>query len=227
MEIKEINSKEIWEDFLTNCQEKTFLDSWNWGEFQKKEGSKIWRFGFYSNNELIAASLVVLVKAKRGTFLFLPHGPVCRPNFEKEVIKILLEKLKEIAKAEKADFIRISPIWQRNAENEDIFRKLGFKEAPIHMHPEVTWELDISKDEEELLKGMRKTTRYLIRQAEKNVDIQILKSERKEDLNEFKRIYDETVKRHKIQEGSSFFCHCCFLAESGLLPPWRIFVEIQ
>ena len=44
------------------------------------------------------------------------------------------------------------------------------------MHPEITWELDIRKPEENLLKEMRKTTRYLIRQAEKNPDIKIIKS---------------------------------------------------
>jgi len=32
---------------------------------------------------------------------------------------------------------------------------------------EATWKLDIRPTEEELLKQMRKTTRYLIRQAEK------------------------------------------------------------
>jgi len=45
MEIKEINNKEDWEGFLLRCDEKTFLNSWNWGEFQKREGEKIWRLG--------------------------------------------------------------------------------------------------------------------------------------------------------------------------------------
>jgi len=47
MEIKEINNKEIWENFLSAIKKKTFLNSWNWGEFQKKEGNKIWRLGIY------------------------------------------------------------------------------------------------------------------------------------------------------------------------------------
>ncbi|MCX6760407.1 MAG: peptidoglycan bridge formation glycyltransferase FemA/FemB family protein [Candidatus Nealsonbacteria bacterium] len=201
MEIKEITNKEIWENFLMKCKEKTFLDSWNWGEFQENEEGKMWRLGICDGNDIIAVSLVILIKAKRGTFLFSPHGPVYwseKTNLKREIVKILLEKLKEIGEREKADFIRISPIWQRNTENEDIFKKLGFKEAPIHMHPEVTWELDVSKDKEKLLKGMRKTTRYLIRQAEKNSDIEIIKTGEKENLKDFKKIYDETVKRHNF-----------------------------
>jgi len=66
------------------------------------------------------------------------------------------------------------------------------------MHPEITWELDLSLSEEELLKNMRKTTRYLIRQAEKNEKIEIVKSTDKEDLEGFEKIYQETAKRHSF-----------------------------
>ena len=47
LEVKEINNKEVWESFLAGCEEKTFVDSWNWGEFLKKEGGKIWRLGVF------------------------------------------------------------------------------------------------------------------------------------------------------------------------------------
>jgi lipid II:glycine glycyltransferase (peptidoglycan interpeptide bridge formation enzyme) len=64
------------------------------------------------------------------------------------------------------------------------------------MHPEVTWELNIAITEEELLMGMRKTTRYLIRQALKNPDIEIVKSRNAQDLKLFWPVYRETAKRH-------------------------------
>jgi lipid II:glycine glycyltransferase (peptidoglycan interpeptide bridge formation enzyme) len=66
------------------------------------------------------------------------------------------------------------------------------------VHPEVTWELDITLPEEKLLMNMRKTTRYLIRQAEKNLDIQIIKSSNIKDFELFKPVYAETAKRHKF-----------------------------
>ena len=58
------------------------------------------------------------------------------------------------------------------------------------------WILDLDKTEEELLYGMRKTTRYLIRQAQKNSEIQIKKSQSLEDLEEFYKIYQETASYH-------------------------------
>ena len=53
MEIREIKDKKIWEDFLSRCEEKTFLQSWNWGEFQKMTGDKIWRLGVYQEKSNI------------------------------------------------------------------------------------------------------------------------------------------------------------------------------
>jgi lipid II:glycine glycyltransferase (peptidoglycan interpeptide bridge formation enzyme) len=208
MEIKEIRDKKTWEEFLKNCKEKTFLQSFNWGEFNKMMGNKIWRLGLFqiANGKLqienlIGVALIIKISAKRGTFLFVPHGPIIKSqisNLKTQILKSLLEKLKELAREEECDFIRIAPILERNEENERIFKKLGFREAPIHIHPEITWELDISKPEEEILTGMRKTTRYLIKQGLKNKEIEIFKSENLEDLKEFDKIYQETAKRHNF-----------------------------
>ena len=199
MEVREIKNKEIWENFLLGCEEKTFLQSWNWGEFNKLQGNKIWRFGIYENNELISVVLINKLVARRGVFLSLPHGPVLKDKskeLKKEVLTALLNKLKIIAKEERASFIRISPPWKKNEENEAIFKNLKFKDSPLYLSPELMWELNISPSEEELLTGMRKTTRYLIRQAMKNQDIEISSSQKVEDLETFEKIYEDTVKRH-------------------------------
>ena len=46
MEIKEITNKSEWESFLLQCTEKTFLQSWNWGEFNAKWEVKFGDLGF-------------------------------------------------------------------------------------------------------------------------------------------------------------------------------------
>lgn len=213
MEIKEVKDKNIWEGFLAGCRDKTFLQSWNWGEFQEKMRGKIWRFGIYENGGLSSVSLVVKVTAKRGTFLLLPHGPVIREEGipkemfrmstgqainKEQIIKVFLEKLKKIAKEENCDFIRINPIWQRNEENNSIFRNLKFKPAPIQMHPEASWKLGIFSSEENLLVNMRKTTRYLIKQALKNPDIQIEKIADMKSVEIFSKMHDLVSGRQKF-----------------------------
>jgi len=201
MNIREITNKDEWESFLQDCTEKTFLHSWNWGEFNQAMGDKVWRFGAY-NEKLIGVVLVLKISAKRGTFLFIPHGPVVMDGLEekdkKEILGLVLNHLESITKEEKIDFIRIAPIWEKTPENENIFSDPAFRPSPIHMHPEVTWELDITPSEDQILANMRKTTRYLIRQAQKNPDIEIIKSTNPEDLKYFWPVYEETAKRHKF-----------------------------
>jgi len=202
MEIKLIENKDVWENFLFDCEDKTFLSSWNWGEFQKAMGNKIWRFGIYEGEELIGIALAIKITAKRGTFLFLPHAPSIVLTKEKgavtkyELLKALSDELKKIAKEENASFIRISPIWERNEENIKIFKDSGFRIAPIHMHPEETWELNITPSEEELLMKMRKTTRYLIKKSQKNKDIEIIQNQNIDDIEKFNNLYQKTVDRH-------------------------------
>jgi len=202
MELREIIDKNIWENFLLQCQKKTFLNSWNWGEFQKKIEGKIWRFGVYNQNQLIAVALVIKIKAKRGTFLFIPHGLNIISNFKLRIFKenilelLINKKLKFLAEKEKASFIRIAPIWERTEKNIKIFKNLGFLKAPIHIHPEISWELDISKPTSELLKEMRKTTRYLIKKAEKDKDIEIIKSSNLNALEKFSGLLNKTADRH-------------------------------
>ncbi len=187
MIIKEITSKEEWESFPS---ERTFLQSWNWGEFQKKEGNFILRWGVY-DEKIISILTIIIIRAKRGDFLFVPHAPLG----EKKCLPLIVEELKKLGKEKKCDFIRIAPIWEKGEED---FRKLGFKKAPIHIHPEVTWELALSYSEEEILKNMRKTTRYLIRKAGKNPDVEIRKSSKIEDVEIFYNIYKETALRHNF-----------------------------
>ncbi len=193
MIIQKIDDKKTWEDFISTCDEKTFCQSWNWGVFNQSMGDNIWRFGIFENDKLIAVAQVIKIKARRGSFLFVPHGPVIKEGKKEEIIKTVLEKLKKMAKEEKVSFIRFSPILEIGDSN--IFQDLRFRNAPIHMHPELTWELDISSSEEEILKGMRKTTRYLIRQAEKNEEVEITKSRDNQALEDFQRIYLETAGR--------------------------------
>jgi lipid II:glycine glycyltransferase (peptidoglycan interpeptide bridge formation enzyme) len=211
MEIQKVKEKKTWEDFFLECGEKTFLQSWNWGEFQKRMGNKIFRFGVFSGSELIALAFVVKIVSKRGVFLLIQHGPIIKTQsaefktqnqnskLKTEILRTILKELKKIAVKEKARFVRIAPLWERTKENIKIFHNLGFKEAPMHASAyEASWKLDITSSEDELLANMRKTTRYLIRKSLKNKDIEILKSEKLEDIKIYQKLTQEVAERQKF-----------------------------
>src|SRR3989344_9167381 len=52
MEIKEITEKKEWEDFIQSVKPHTFLESWQWGEFNRAMGDRAWRLGLYDNSQL-------------------------------------------------------------------------------------------------------------------------------------------------------------------------------
>ncbi len=73
---------------------------------------------------------------------------------------------------------------------------MGSITAPLHTHPEITWELNLEKSEEDLLMNMRKTTRYLIKQGLENEELKIEKSQDLKDIEAFNNLYQKTVNRH-------------------------------
>lgn len=200
--IRPIESKVLWENFIQECRPSTFLHAWNWGEFHERMNYKIWRLGVSADNNLAGIALLIKIKARRGAFLFCPHGPLLKETLvlgerlpKQKILKALLEIFKKIALSEKCRFIRVSPLMEDSKENKLIFKNLGFRKAPIHIHPELVWILDITPSEDELLRGMRKTTRYSIKKAEKD-GVAVIKSSKIDDLEIFWQLYQQTASRH-------------------------------
>ncbi len=200
--LKEINDKKIWEKFIKehiNTLPTSHIQSWYWGDFLRSLNDKIYRLGFYQNDKLSAVALGVKIQAKRGTYLHFRHGPVCDWG-DKELVKFIINQLKILGKKEKACFIRISPLI-----TPEEFSRLNLQKVlasmPSKMHSidaEETWVIDLeNKTDEDLLKNMRKNTRYLIRKAQKDKNLQIIKTQDLSSLEDFWPIYDDTVKRQK------------------------------
>lgn len=200
MELKEIKDKEIWEGFLGSQKEKTFLQSWNWGEFQEKMRNKIWRLGVFDNGQLVGLALASKIEAKRGKFLLIQHGPVvAEDNQKKEILQSFLQGFEKIGKEEGVGFIRLNVLWERNQENKAIVESLGLREAPMHANAyEATWKLGLGASEEELFKNMRKTTRYLVRQTLKNPDISVEKSNNLESVKIYQELNKEVARRQRF-----------------------------
>ncbi|MBI2552610.1 peptidoglycan bridge formation glycyltransferase FemA/FemB family protein [Candidatus Uhrbacteria bacterium] len=211
VDIKSIDDRIIWDEFLEKVQPNTFLHSWQWGEFQQGMGERVWRLGVYTNSHepsspraprtdtnidaLTGIALIVKVRARRGNFLFCPHGPIIEgiKNYELR-IKELIGYVRELAQQEKCSFVRFSPLMLKTPEHNKLWLEAGFREAPIHMHPELAWILDITPSEEKLLAGMRKTTRYSIRKAEKD-GVAVTMSANPDDIEKFWAVYSATVDR--------------------------------
>lgn len=211
MDIKEITQYLVWNNFINKDKTHSFLQTWEWGELQKKQNYKIIRFGISDHKRLLAIALVIKIQSRRGNFLFVPHGPVIDPKENNSRVEIILESLlnylKRLAQEENFSFIRIAPIIEDTENNRKLFSCFGFKTAPIYMHAERTWVLDLNKSEDVLLSEMRKTTRYLVKRADREGVVIEQRSDAKA-FEEFLRIYKETANReHFVPFSLSYIKH--------------------
>ncbi len=196
LRINEIDNKNSWEKFISNNGSQCLFQSWDWGEVQIRLGNNIFRWGIFDNQALAGVSQIILVDAKRGRFLHIRHGPVFvnqSSSFKLKYWHFLIDELVQLAKNNNCNFIRVSPLFSDSPANMANLQKLNFRPAPIHsMDAEVCWVLDLNLTEEQLLKNMRKTSRYSIKHAVKfGVEI-----EESEDFNKFIELYKKTSERH-------------------------------
>lgn len=182
-QIKDITNKKVWEAFSLESSPNTFLQSWNWGEFNQALGRKIWRLGVFSDSKLEGICLAIKYKTRLGDYVYCPRGPTL--DWKKlGLFKALFGELKRISRDENCIFIKLDPLLEDIPENQEIFNKLGFVSAVTFVQVEDAWLLPLDKSEEELLARMRKTTRYLIRHEPKQgVEIEV--SSKQEGVKKF------------------------------------------
>lgn len=196
IKVKEVTDKKIWEDFLESHPEANFLQSFYWGEFHSNLGKKVQKSGFFKREKLVGVVLSVVEDAKRGRYLTVPGGPIIDWE-DNEVVQTFMEQIKKIAREEGCVFIRVRPQLISDDFSKSLFKMLGFVDAPLHLHAELTSQLDLSPSEEELLANMRKTTRYEIKQA-LNKGVKITQTDNPKIIKSFYDLQVETSKRQNF-----------------------------
>jgi len=203
MRIELLEDKEVWDNFVASQERSQFLQSWNWGEFKKSLGSKIWRVAAFEHQEVIAA--VQIIKRYlpfKYNYLYVPRGPIFSPDLSlektKEVFSGFLTWIKKIAKEENSVFLKIEPPFIKDKALD--FEELGFQKAETIQPPD-TIIMDLERSEEEMLKAMHHKTRYNIRLAQRK-GVEVIFSEDKNDLNGFCELIRIVNKREGINSFS-------------------------
>ncbi len=196
MEIKIINEKTIWEDFVKEQKYTSLFQSWNWGEFERSMGNKFENFGIFDEEKLIGLIPIKHVSAIRGKYLHIRHGPIFDfkdKNIWNEFYEFILKK----AKNEGYWFVRMSPLITKDFRFKEIEIFNRLKKSPMHdVDAEITWVLNLDQTEQRILSNMRKNTRYYIKRAERD-GVKIIKTTDSKYLKNFWTIYSDTVKRQK------------------------------
>lgn len=198
MEIKEVLDEKTWEKFvLAQTPHTPFLQSWTWGEFQEALGLSHHRIGLFHEGKIVGGVQALVGKRKLGRFVYVPRGPLIEAGGRRQEAGVeILEYLKKLAAREKADYLRIEPATTEDTEwLKEALKKLGFRQAAATSQAGgVTLLLDLRRSEEELLMGMRKTTRYLVRKG-REMGIEIQRTREPGMMEEFHRLMATTYRR--------------------------------
>ena len=221
MEVRIAENRAEWENFLRNQEWAPFLQSWNMGEVYESLGQEVIRMEVRDEGEIIGVCQGVVVPARRGKHIAVQYGPLTAVRDQCSAIRVFAEELKKIAVEKNCAFVRMSPFWPAKNSNclstrcaflehqpmadverqhnslEESLKELGFRDAPLHMLAEHVWYLNLEgKTEEEILAGMRKNTRNLIRRSEREGVTVEVSDDPVRDMEIFLKLHDETRKRH-------------------------------
>ncbi len=133
-----------------------FLQSSAWESYEQLEGRKTFRIvekGFYA--------LAVLKSTPLGDYLFCPYGPAAQ---DRQALEKALGALRDLAKQQKAFFVRVEPTLQLvedgsdlkdNQVTVDIMRNYGLIKSH-DLEPAHTWVIDLDCSRDALLDGIEK-----------------------------------------------------------------------
>ena len=182
-------TEEGWREVIKKFPEANFLQSPAYGQMNEILGAKVVSEDFGGKGW----GVMIVRNAKRGRYLEIPCGPLIDWS-DKGLVREVLARITEVAKAEKCVFVRLRPQLLANRENLKILERAGLKKSPMHLAAEHTVMIDLNLSEEELLAGMRRQTRYEVRRADK-LGMTVEKSDSEEIFREFHQVQVETARR--------------------------------
>lgn len=183
----------------TEADQKSFdsvarhpLQSWQWGEFRILTGVGVLRLLEEESKKAREAYQLTWHRIPK-TNRFIGYCP-------KSVIpsREALEAIRKEAEAKKAIMVKFEP-------NEEAGQKIKIEKLKEDfdlrdgkpLFTKYTFQLDISKSEEEILKGMHQKTRYNIRLAEKR-GVEIIEDNSEVGFEEYWKLTEETTIRQKF-----------------------------
>lgn len=163
-------SRAAWNDFVSGAG-GSLLQSWQWGEFKRGQGWSVLRLVALEGPEPRAA---VQVHARAvpglGAFFYAPEGPVLPASDWAAGAAPLVPLLAEVrrrGRALGALTLRLDPLTCEPCAPAAL-AALGLRQAPENVQPTATAVVDLAPSEDELLRGLEKGARYLVRRSQRD-----------------------------------------------------------
>ncbi len=167
--------RDQWNNFLID-NEGSFLQSWEWGVFQKSNRKKIWRLKAVDEGKIVALALIIKETfVAKLNHLYVPFGPVYKrglSDIEKgEILQLILQSARSIAQKEKSIFLKIEPLkpigsLPKNYKSEEAIKRI---------QPVKTIILDLTPSLNKIFANFHSHSRYNIKLSSRK-GLKIIKS---------------------------------------------------
>jgi peptidoglycan pentaglycine glycine transferase (the first glycine) len=186
---------EAWDDFVANHADSHILQTSSWGALKSQFGWTDERVGLGQGDELVAGAQVLYrrLPVGIGRLAYVPKGPLVDWDDE-EQLTALLAALDHTARSRGAIALTIEPDLPDEPRHRERLRALGFHPALFSaVQPRRTFIVDISPDEDAILKAMKSKTRYNVRLASRK-GVTVRKAD-ESDLPAFHALMAATAER--------------------------------
>jgi lipid II:glycine glycyltransferase (peptidoglycan interpeptide bridge formation enzyme) len=185
--IDSIMNRDLWNSIISQFEQSTILQTWEWGLLKSKYG---WKPDYYlkedSSGKPEAAALILSREQRLSKFgpsikiLYVPHGPLL--DWENpHIVQETFDHLKSYSKKQNAAYIKTDPQYilscgtettsQKNEVTASTLREYLNQSGWLYSRQQIqfknTFWIDLTHSEDELLTNMKQKTRYNIRLAEK------------------------------------------------------------
>jgi peptidoglycan pentaglycine glycine transferase (the first glycine) len=156
-----------WQALLGRCASGDFLHDWSWADVAALDGEPQRRFVAEDEGELVALMAAQVRRLPLGrSFWYVPHGPVMDFDHPKaaERLRAVAVGLREAARRDRAIAVKLEPRLERGSRPTGHFVRLHHEPRTMQVGQTRLVEL---ADDETLLAGFDKDTRYAVRRAER------------------------------------------------------------
>jgi lipid II:glycine glycyltransferase (peptidoglycan interpeptide bridge formation enzyme) len=165
---EKLEMRENWDAFVAQQPRAHLLQTSAWGELKRAFGWQAETVTLTAADGQIVAGALLLFRRlpfRLGTMAYLPMGPYLSNPSESAALWAAID---ECARQHQAAFLKWEPGIFDTDESPPDFTTLGFRASPQTIQPPRTIMIDISGDDDAILKRMNQGTRRKIRQSQKN-----------------------------------------------------------
>lgn len=196
--------------------EASFLQTSSWARFQESIGHKP---HFISGESW--SCLLLERRARLGRYLFAPYGPTISHGAEPRAV---FETLKSYARQQKANWLRLEPVFQDCplSEQREALKRAGGR--PVRsVEPHLTRIIDLTRPADDILASLSQTTRNIIRRNQRQNILSFKSSRRPADISILTDLLDTVASR----KGIGFFTSDYYQKQAEvLMPAGRSVLEI-